>query len=512
VTIDRPLLLARLTDPRVLFLLVAATGAWLCLSLPVFSQEAYYWTYSQHPDLSYFDHPPMVAWLIWLGTSLFGDGAWGIRFGTWVCSLLTTACGLALLRSFGVDGTGRRIWLLLALTVPILTMTHFLANPDGPLVCFSSICLLALWRAREGSFLGWIVAGVTAGAALLSKYTAVYLAVGGIIVLLLDRPMRRQLLRPGPWLGVLLAAAVFSPVVIWNWRHDFVSFRFQTQERYEHAHFGARYTLELLGDQFLLLNPALAVLLLFAAVGLARRALGRDARALWVLAFGLPLPLYMYGTSLWIHVKMNWLVPAYVPLLLGTIAWVRETGFLAAHPRATRWIAGCLLLAATVLIPLAPLIRLLPATTGSSWTGWDEIALRAEQWEEKVDTADGVEGNMFFFAADYKDASQLSRALKLLWRAQPATGRSEQGEPTLAQNVFGMRALQYDEWSDPGRLRGQDAIFVLPRPSERQEMLDAAKEHFQRLELVEHVEVKRLDIVVLEADLYVGHGYLGPSH
>ena len=51
-----------------MFAVLAVVSAWLCAALPVFSQEAYYWTYAQHPDLSYFDHPPMVAWLIWLGT------------------------------------------------------------------------------------------------------------------------------------------------------------------------------------------------------------------------------------------------------------------------------------------------------------------------------------------------------------------------------------------------------------------------------------------------------------
>jgi hypothetical protein len=35
-------------------------------------QEAYYWNYAQHPALSYLDHPPMVAWLIGLGTKVLG--------------------------------------------------------------------------------------------------------------------------------------------------------------------------------------------------------------------------------------------------------------------------------------------------------------------------------------------------------------------------------------------------------------------------------------------------------
>ena len=56
-----------------LFWITGGVSLWLCVTMPVFSQEAYYWTYAQHPDLAYFDHPPMMAWLIWLGTAVFGE-------------------------------------------------------------------------------------------------------------------------------------------------------------------------------------------------------------------------------------------------------------------------------------------------------------------------------------------------------------------------------------------------------------------------------------------------------
>ena len=55
---------------RRLLLLSALLGVWQVTTLPLFAQEAYYWCYAQHPALSYFDHPPMVAWMIWLGTQL----------------------------------------------------------------------------------------------------------------------------------------------------------------------------------------------------------------------------------------------------------------------------------------------------------------------------------------------------------------------------------------------------------------------------------------------------------
>src|SRR5262249_6549328 len=113
-----------------LFVAVAAVGVYFCAALPGFAQEGYYWSYSQHPGLSYFDHPPMVAWLIWLGTAVLGDGALGIRICTLLCSLGLALCGLGLLRQFGAGGETRRAWLALGLGVPMYAALHMLTNPD----------------------------------------------------------------------------------------------------------------------------------------------------------------------------------------------------------------------------------------------------------------------------------------------------------------------------------------------------------------------------------------------
>ncbi|MFT6081625.1 MAG: 4-amino-4-deoxy-L-arabinose transferase-like glycosyltransferase [Planctomycetota bacterium] len=75
----------------------------------------------------------MVAWLMWVGTGLFGDGAFGIRAGTWLCGLGTTWLGLKFLRDYGVGSVGQRIWTLMAIGVPALAVARVLANPDAPL-------------------------------------------------------------------------------------------------------------------------------------------------------------------------------------------------------------------------------------------------------------------------------------------------------------------------------------------------------------------------------------------
>jgi 4-amino-4-deoxy-L-arabinose transferase-like glycosyltransferase len=501
-----------LRPDRVMLLLAVGT-AWLCVSVPVFAQEAYYWCYARHPDLSYFDHPPLVAWLIWLGTACFGDGAFGIRFGTWLCGLATTAVGTALLRAFGVDRVGQSAWIALSFLSPILLMTHFLANPDPGLACGSTVVMYALWRARAGGLRWWLVAGVAAGVALLSKYSAAFLGLSGALLLLADPPLRRQLRRPGPWLAVAVAGLVFLPVVVWNLGNDFESFRFQTGERYGKAALGLRRFGEFALGQFVVLHPVL-MLALPAGVGWLLRRVHRDPRALWLLAFGLPLPLWMLGSSFWIEVKLNWLASACVPLVLGLVVWWREhpTVLAALRPRLAQGAAIALLLV-PALAPFAPLLRLVPAGRGTSWSGWDELAQRAEKWEERLDQQDDVDSNVFFFAADYRDAAQLYRNLHLLRQADGhhAGTAEDPGEPTLAQNVLGMRALQFDHWTPPRSRIGQDAVFVLPRPARRGEMVDRARKVFAIVELAEHVQVECMGIDLMEADIYVCRDYLGPD-
>lgn len=504
----------RAQSERRLLLLAFLPGLWLALTMPVFAQESYYWTYSQHPDLSYFDHPPMVAWLIWLGSQLLGDGALGIRVATFGCGVGTMLVGLALLRAFGAGEAARRAWIVFASCVPILLMTRFLANPDPPLALFWLLSVYALWRARGGSLAWWLLAGVAAGCALLSKYTAAFLAIGGVLVLLFDPAMRRQLLRPGPWLGVVVAAVTFLPVVLWNVNNDFESFRFQTSGRWQRAQLGYHWLLQFVGLQLAVLNPALA-LLLPAAVrwgwrrtrGGAGAGEGGDPRTLWLLAFGLPMPLFFLANSILVQVKVNWLVPAYLPLVLLLALWWGESDFVSRLPVRARRLATATLLA-LVMVPLAPAIRLIPQQRGSSWTGWTEIATAAEQARTALDAADGTPGNVFSFAADYKDAAQLTRNLRLL-----AAARGDGGglEPVLAQNVLGDLALQFDHWERPDDHLGQDAIFVLPRPEARQTIVDKVKARFASIDRVDHVEVTQLGITVLTADIYACRGYRGPQ-
>ena len=491
-----------------LLIVVAAIGLYLALVMPVFAQEAYYWSYAQHPDLSYFDHPPMVAWLIWLGTTVFGHGVLGLRIGTVACGTGATILGLLLARRMGADRFAQRAWVVLGVAVPLYVFIHFFANPDPPLVFGWSLALYALWRVREtGANAWWIVAGAGSGFGLLSKYTAAFLAVGGLLLLVFDPAFRRQLRRPGPYLGVLTAAVVFLPVIIWNVGNGFESFRFQTEGRWGKSDLGTRWLGQFVVTQLGGYHPVLLFAAFPVVAWLWRRMWKGDPRAGFLLAFGVPMPLFFLANSLFIQVKMNWLLPTYLPLLLGTLLWWRESGVIERRPRLAN--AGrCAVAWTPFLIVIAPLVHVVPQGGGSSWTGWDRLGKSAMAWKKQVDAEDGIAGNMFFFCSGYRDSAQLSRNVFLEHRSSGDLGPLE---PTLAQNVLGASALQFDHWATPRDHIGQDAIYVLPRADARPREIEKIARHFRAVERKERIELRTWGVRQMYADVYVCREYLGPD-
>ncbi|MGB5676138.1 MAG: glycosyltransferase family 39 protein, partial [Gemmatimonadota bacterium] len=200
--------------------------------VPLFPDETYYWEWSRRPAPSYFDHPPAISAVIAFGTALFGDTRIGVRFGAILLSLLGSLAVIALARRLG----GGRAALVAAIALAVMPMAAaglLLATPDAPLLAAFAVGTWALVRAVEkepGSMaeIGWWCAtGLALGAALLSKYTAVLLPAGAALGFVLDPRLRRRLLTPGPWIGVGLGLAAFSPVIMWNAELGWPSFAFQ---------------------------------------------------------------------------------------------------------------------------------------------------------------------------------------------------------------------------------------------------------------------------------------------
>lgn len=430
--------------------------------VPLIPEEAYYWMYAQHPSLSYYDHPPMVAWVIWLGTAIFGNNEFGVRV---VGHLLMIGASL-LLYQFGRMWFGRTAGLLSAVMLHVLPLyfgVGLTTTMDSALLFFWAMCLVGVSQAlRREQAWGWYLAGFALGAAILSKYTGIFLATGTVLVVVAHPPYRRHLLTVHPYLAVLLAAAIFSPVVIWNANHHWASFRFQFVDRFAgKTPIRVHFILTFIIYQVIALTPLAlwGCITLFARVARSRRRLFTP-RWLIAICFSLPLLLVMAYSSLRHEIHINWTLPLFLSLFPALshqfIARLRALRTPIKRQRWARgfaWTAmGCVALNAgfvLYLLTLQPRLQWIPA-----FGPWRELAGIVQQYEERLEHESGREPLIV-------GLGKCRLASVLAFYRMPLEKSADASQYTTSQWVLGGSGLGYEYWSDRNHWRGQNCIYVV---------------------------------------------------
>jgi len=352
--------------------------------------EAHYLLYAQHPALSYFDHPPLVGWLQWSLVAI--DAPVGV-LRVLPCMLWVGTVLVVYRLANRLQGHGRfsragdaGLWSLLALALaPLLHVLGLGLVPDTLLMFFAVLIMAQTWRLMEAEALGqwrdWLVWGLFLGLAGLSKYTAIFIALASGVCLLMAHGLR-ILRRPWPWVAVMLAIGLVSPVLLWNAQNQWVSFRYQGAHG-AGGHWQVQEVLRFVLLQVLAFGP----LLWWGLIGHGKPAALRlffwlPALVLTVLAGG--------GTSM-----PHWTAPAWVAL--APFAGVALARFSYSHgdQRRQRWrskLLGLLAIvqgaacAALLCLMLAGGAPLFPRTLENTAVGanpfadlygWDQAAPRA---------------------------------------------------------------------------------------------------------------------------------------
>jgi dolichol-phosphate mannosyltransferase len=440
-------------------------------------EEAYYWTYAKHPALGYFDHPPMVAWIIAVGTTLFGDTQLGVRFGTFV--LWVASCGLLFLTARLWFGKRAALMATLLFTlVPVYVGVGLIVTPDAPVVFFWLATLYFISRALHTGRGGyWLLAGVTFGGALLSKYYALLLAPSLLLFLVLSPTHRRWLRRPQLWLALPIALLVFSPVIIWNAQHEWASFLFQSTRTVVPQKHTIWDVLHFWLMQVATLSPLFFVLFVCAAARGVRRGWGqRDDRWNFVTSFSLPLFLVFVAASFKTEIHINWTAPAFLSLALGAGAMTMDCLDSINAKRARRWRIG-----AGVVIALS-VAAIILGHTSLAWGkpkvfaytragGWRALAGEVADAREELARQTGQ--RPFVLGMDkYNIAAELGFYL-------------QQPDECVNMYALGVRALGFRYWTDLHRFEGRPAIAVFGKL--RKDLMDELHRHFDDVD--EPVEV-----------------------
>jgi Dolichyl-phosphate-mannose-protein mannosyltransferase len=355
-------------------------------STPITFDEAYYWMWSKHLAGGYYDHPPGVALVIRLGTMIAGDTEFGVRL---VSILLALPMSWAVYRAAAILFGGHRLastaTLLLNATMMAAVGT-MIVTPDAPLLVASSFVLFFLAKVLEtGRGAWWLAVGVAVGSALLSKYTALFFGPAILIWLVTVPKLRRWLISPWPYLGGVVALAIFAPVILWNADHHWLSFIKQIG-RARTADFRLAFIGELIPTQIAFATPLVWVLGAMGLYALAWRNAGALAARALINATFWTITLYFVWHSLHARVEANWFAPVYPAFAIAAavaahlVRW--ERGPQRGVDFCVRWASPIGILMFALLIVQANTGVLSgyrrDATVRSVGVGWRELAAGIE--------------------------------------------------------------------------------------------------------------------------------------
>ncbi|MFA4843573.1 MAG: glycosyltransferase family 39 protein [Candidatus Margulisiibacteriota bacterium] len=283
---------------------------------PLIGDEAYYWLWGQHLDLSYVDHPPMIAYVNFILTSLFGPSELAVRL---------TAIGLVLLVSLIIYLTGRELYNKqageLAAIIFNLVPTFFGGGmflvPQMLLFLFWSVSFYLLVKLlKRRNALLWYPLGIAAGLGLLSDYVMALFFLATVAYLALNKKERYWFTKKEPYLAVALAALIFSPVLIWNLRLGFTPLFYWGGKMGAGPRVGDNL-LNFFGLQPLLYTPPLFLLTLYLVFN-------KKAPQMFKLFAGVVLTPFLLISPI-MNIGGHWTATTYLPAILDL-------------PRAKRWV------------------------------------------------------------------------------------------------------------------------------------------------------------------------------
>ncbi len=466
----RPLIMAAIVVAAMTVLRIVYAGA-----LELRTDEAYYWTFSKENALSFLDHPPMIAWFIRFGTAIFGDTDLGVRFGGIVAMLVTQLLLADIVRRVTRDTRA----VMFAVLMPEAALYYGLlmskVSPDIAMIPFAVAMVWSLVRLSETSDgRWWLLAGLFAGLALLSKFTAIMFLPAVMAFALVPDWRWRWLRSPYPWLAALIAVVVFSPVLIWNAQHDWASFRFQFVRATANYDVSIRTVGDYIGLQFGLVGFVLLPVVLSGLTLTAWRGYRTREPVAILLSTAVLVPfLYFFWKSLTLRVGDTW------PMFMWPVGFAAAAINLAALPREgwPQWmIKSTIFWARTALVTgIAFVVAVFLYYTVAPWNligkadpiggeaGYEQVVARVQAELEKT-------GATWVATTDYRTYAMLRWLLK-------------DRVPVIEINERG----RFQDFRDPGmdRIRGHAGLYVGREPDDQSSLwalIPAKREPLERVE------------------------------
>ncbi len=404
------------------------------------TEEAQYWVWSKNLDIGYYSKPPLIAYMNFISTSIFGDTELGIRINAILIGFFIGIIVYLFVRDIFKDENLAFFSSIFLIGIPAYQIGSYIFLTDAPLALFWLLTVYMFYKAvNENRPYQWILTGIFAGLGFLSKFLIVLFLPPALLFLIF---YRREIFRE-KWfyISVGIASLFTAPVLLWNYQHDFVTFKhvFNLGEAKREISFqkSISYMAEYIGSQ---IGINSVFLFPFFAYALYRGFIDRKNKKVFYLWI---FPVFVFFVFLYISrkkgVEANWPAFSYATLyILGayyvyTKRWFRS--FIFAFLLSV-W--SIFTLFYPFYLDKTGLGKLYPPKIDPihRMIGWEGLGKRVSEIAKSLKT-----NKYFVFSRNYHIASEL-------WFYM-------EGHPRIYSVVISRRMNQFDLWPGIKQFEGK---------------------------------------------------------
>lgn len=450
------------------------------------TEEAQYWLWSKHLDLSYYSKPPLIAYLNFLSTSILGDTEIGVRINAIILGFFMAVGVYFFTKYLFKDEKLAFFSSVFIYFIPVYQLSSILFLTDTPLAFFYLMLMFFFYRAVNTNRLSdWILTGISGGLAFFSKFSAVLFILPALIYIFI---YKRYILREKYFYVSLLVAGLFTlPVIYWNIANDFVTFKHvgklagATQPELS-------FSLKHLGDYILgqigINSPFLFPFIVYAVYKAFRE---KDEKLIYLAVNSVLIFLIFLVISIKKNVEVNWPAFAYVSLYILTAYYIYTRMLKKAIIPMLISATAIFILFYTPILDKLGLGGLLPPQKDPTkrLVGWQELGEYVFFKIQQIDSK-----KYFIFSDSYHISSELAFYVK--------------GNPQTYCVRIDRRMNQFDLWPGISQFenRGYYGVYVADHP-----ITDRVKNGFDELLNESVYRVKYRGVFVKEFYVYVLKNY-----
>ena len=384
----------------------------------LFDDEAYYWVCSRFLDWGYFDHPPMIALLIRIGSFIFPS-----ELGVRISSVILSTASIYLLEKL-VKPENQKLFYSIILNILMLQLGGIVAVPDIPLFFFTVLFFFVYKNFIEQARLIQILSlSVVIALLIYSKYH-------GLLIVLFSLFSNLKLLAKGStYILALLSFLLLVPHFIWQMQNGYPSIQYQLFERVSPP-----YSISFISDfmlgQLLMAGPLIGWLLIWSAFKY-KTVTTFDKTMLYMLV---GFYVLFFISSFFTRTEVNWTIPIIVPLVY--LAY----NYLKNDPKKSEWVYR--LLPFTLIISIALRVFMVMDSSLLKFIPKDEFH-QNKSWAAEIKKEAG--GLPVIFTNSYQRASKY-------WFYS--------GDTAFSLNTYKYRRSGYNFWPLEKQLQEKTVLLV----------------------------------------------------